>query len=162
MDEKEKLYIKILLDSMKKKHLVVSKLYEFTVEQNHMLSQEQLDFDKFEDTISEKEQLISRLQELDGGFSEIYGKIEKSLQQNKQRLRNEIEQLQELITVLTDCGVAIQALERKNSLMFQLKVADKRQEVKSYKQNSRSAASYYSNMANQHQKGSSYFLDQKK
>lgn len=162
MDGQEKSYIQILLDSMKQKQQVLLNLYKLTEEQNFLLNQGIFDFDQFEQLLLEKEELILKLQTLDQGFVEIYHKVSEVFQIYKYQWRTEIQLLQELITKITAHGVAIQSLEKKNNILFQIKISEKKKEVKTYQQNSKTAASYYKNMANQHRKEDSYFLDQRK
>ena len=101
------------------------------------------------------------MNQLDVGFDSVYNRIKDELISNKYKYQPEIQKMQTLITELTELSVKLQVMEERNKVKMQNCMIAQRQKIKQSKVSSQSAASYYKNMANQHQ-GQSYFLDKKK
>lgn len=161
-NENVRTYSKILSETLKKKKHILEELERYTRAQGSILSEEGFDEEAFSGCMDEKQQLILELEECDNGFDNAYSKVQEDLIGRKQEFRPEIEKLQALIKACTELGVAIQTLEQQNHLKFQVKIADNKQKLSTLKQNNKVAASYYKNMANQHQPENSYFMDKKK
>lgn len=155
-------YISVLMDSLKTKHEVLQRIYQATERQSRALSLEEVDIETFDGAMEEKEQLLSKMQELDNGFESIYGKIREQLQREKETYKPQILEMQNLLRVITDLGVRIQALEQKNKVSFEGFVTKKRKEIKNFQSSNKTANTYYQHMANQHQPWQSYFMDKKK
>ena len=54
-------YIKILIESLKKKLLVLEEIISFNKEQKKIIEEEKLDLPEFEATLTEKQELIDKL-----------------------------------------------------------------------------------------------------
>lgn len=157
-----KTYAGILAETLKKKERILKMLRDFTRTQGSILNEEEFDDEAFTGCIDEKQQLLLELEECDDGFMKIYPKVREEFKENKQGYRSEIENLQKLIRSCTDLGVDIRTLEEQNNLKFRIKMSDSKQQLRGFKQNNMAAASYYKNMAAQHQTENSYFMDRKK
>ena len=155
-------YISIMKDSLQEKTEVLQEILALTQKQECLLKQVDMDSDAFDETLDRKEQLIRKMQELDRGFEGLYKKIEPAVKSDMQRYKPQILELQNLIRVLTDYGVKIQALEHKNKTRFMDFAAAKRKEIQAFHVKSKTANAYHNNMANQHNQWQSYFMDQKK
>ena len=134
-------YLSALHESLQKKQRIMEELLTLTQQQSEVLQQENMDIDVFEQLMAQKE---------------------KALEQDKQSYRSAILEMQNLIRVITDCGVKIEGLERRNREVFQRYLLKQRQEIGNSRASSRTAVSYYQNMPNQHHAWQSYFLDKKK
>ena len=121
-----------------------------------------IDIDVFEQLMAQKEKALGEINILDKGFDSVYHKVSPYLEQDKQSYRSAILEMQNLIRVITDCGVKIEGLERRNREVFQRYLLKQRQEIGNSRASSRTAVSYYQNMPNQHHAWQSYFLDKKK
>lgn len=161
-DSPNKVYIQVLIRTLEKKQRILKELKKLTERQDVVLGKSPFSLDAFEEILQEKEGCIRELTELDEGFEKLYLKVKEELQAKKHLYRDEITSSQKLIAEITDIGVAIEALEQRNKNRLQLQMTSQRKEMKQVKQNSQTVASYYKNMANQHQDGQSYFMDKKK
>lgn len=63
--------------------------------------------------------------------------------------------------LVSDLGLAIQALEAQNSERFKIYLASKRKQIHDYHVNSQTASRYYQNMANSHRPEQSYYFNEK-
>lgn len=161
MEQEMSVYVSALQESLKNKYEVLQKIYEETERQRKAVSTETLDIDEFEKAVQEKEELIERIQSLDEGFNSIFAKISDALHQQKQQFKPQILEMQNMLRTMTDLGVKIQALEQKNRNRFESLVVEKRQEVRDFQKNNRTANTYNQHMANRHQQWQSYFVDKK-
>lgn len=155
-------YIKILVDTLKKKKEALSFLVLLTKEQEKLLKEDMFSQEDFNRTLEEKDKVIKTLNELDDGFEAFYQRLELVIQKEKAIYKEELKEAQELIAGIMDMSVRLQALEAKNKESFTRKLTEQKQEIRSFKTSSQTAEKYYQHMANQHQEGQSYFLDKKK
>ena len=153
-------YIQLLIDTQKKKLDVLNQLKEKAEEQEKIIN-ENFDEDYFLQIISEKENLILILTELDDGFEQIYERVKEELKENKFRFETEIVTLKNYITSITDISVKLQALELRNKNKFDHILTQKRREIMKSKVSTQTAVKYYKTMTNQ-QEPQSYFYDKKK
>lgn len=155
-------YLSALQESLQKKQRIMEELLTLTQQQSEVLQQENMDIDVFEQLMAQKEKALGEINILDKGFDSVYHKVSPYLEQDKQSYRSAILEMQNLLRVITDCGVKIEGLERRNREVFQRYLLKQRQEIGNSRASSRTAVSYYQNMPNQHHAWQSYFLDKKK
>lgn len=155
-------YITVLHDSLLKKVDVVKKILKCTKEQNVILSSDNVDVSRFDDIISEKDIQIKELEKLDKGFDATFDRVKDELKNNKEAHKAQILEMQNYIRTITDISIEIESLEQSNKGMFADFLRGERKEIKKFNVNNKIAASYNSNMPNQHQNWQSYFLDKKK
>lgn len=155
-------YIRILLDSMKKKERVLQYLLGETKEQSQILSEELFNIDNFDRSMERKELLIEELNQLDNGFETTYDRVKEELKKSREKYQKEIIELKKLITSVTDISVKIQALEQRNKKSMEQCLIKQKQEIKQVKMSNQTAVKYYNQMAGQYQASQSYFLDSKK
>ncbi len=154
-------YIRLLIDSSKKKLEILRELMQISEQQEALLRSEAFEEDLFSQTISQKDTLLNQLNELDNGFERIYDSVKEELKENKYRYEVEIKTLQEYITTITDTGVKLQALELRNKAKLETVLATIRKDIRSTKVSSQTAAKYYKTMTNQNE-AQSFFYDKKK
>jgi len=154
-------YIRMMLDVLSKKEIYLSKLLELTKEQESLLKEEEFNEAEFALVIEKKSGSLRKLEELDNGFQSIYNRVEEELKSNKNEYKDQILEMQELITVVTDLGVKLSALEEKNKAALELKLQNRKQNIRQFKVSKQTADKYYKNMIGM-QTGASYFMDQKK
>ena len=160
-DTKGMTYIRMMLDVLNKKEVHLKKLLEFTVEQESLLKAEEFDEAEFTKLIEKKDGIIRKIEEFDSGFQSIYNRVEEEMKDNKQDYKEQIQEMQGLITRITDLGVKLTALEAKNKTALEPKLREKRQGIRQFKVSKQTADKYYKNMIGM-QTGASYFMDQKK
>lgn len=154
-------YIQLLIDVTRRKLDVMQKLMQITDDQEELMSPENFDENQFSQTISEKDELLNQLMELDQGFDQIYSSVKDELLANKYRYEVEITSLQEYITLITDISIRLQASEQRNKNKLELLLATRRREIKQSKVSSQTAVKYYKTMTNQNEV-QSFFYDKKK
>lgn len=154
-------YIQLLGEVLRKKAVILEQLTELTRQQDVLISAESFDEDGFDRIISEKEEHIETLAKLDEGFERIYDSVKTELTENKEKYKNQIDVLKELVTKVTNLGVSLQAMEKRNKSKLEVLFAQKRRAIKNSRISSQTAASYYKTMASQ-QEEQSYFYDKKK
>jgi len=160
-DAKGMTYIRMMLDVLSKKEVHLKKLLEFAVEQEALLKAEEFDDAEFTRLIEKKDGIIRKIEEFDSGFQSIYNRVAEEMKENKLEYKSQIEEMQELITKITDLGVKLTALESKNKAALEPKLKEKRQGIRQFKVSKQTADKYYKNMIGM-QTGASYFMDQKK
>ncbi len=161
-ERRENVYVKMMIDSLRRKESTLAILYQQTKEQEDLLAEEELNEARFHQLLDEKGKRIEELTELDKGFDVLFKKIETEISQHREEYKNEIRDMQERITRIADWSVKIQALEQRNSDHLKVYLAEKRKVIRDFHVNSKTAASYYKNMANAHKPEQSYFFNEKK
>lgn len=156
------IYVSALQDALRNKWDVLKKILELTQAQNEVLSMEEVNIERFDELVGDKEKLLKRLEVLDNGFQELFDKIGTSLKENSVQYKSQILEMQNYIRTITECSVKIQTLEQRNKEKFTAFVSGKRKEIREFKKSNKTAVSYYQNMANQHREWQSYFVDKKK
>lgn len=142
----EKSYIQMLEESLDKKCDILRQLQLLCYEQADILQDDKAEADAFEQNVEEKAVLIKRLEQLDQGFEQVFARVEKELQSNKEQYKDNIHHMQELIREITERSANLQMLERQNKHLAQKKFASVRTQAKELRQNSRVVSSYYQNM----------------
>ena len=121
-------YLSALQESLQKKQRIMEELLTLTQQQSEVLQQENMDIDVFEQLMAQKEKALGEINILDKGFDSVYHKVSPYLEQDKQSYRSAILEMQNLIRVITDCGVKIEGLERRNreDFLYSLEIIKKR------------------------------------
>lgn len=153
-------YIRMMLDVLTKKEVHLSKILEFTMAQEALLKAETFDEVEFTKLIEKKDGIIKKIEEFDSGFQSIYNRVEEEMKDHKEDYKPQIQQMQELITRITDLGVKLTALETKNKAVLEPKLREKRQGIRQFKVSKQTADKYYKNMIGM-KTGASYFMDHK-
>ena len=160
-DIKGMTYVRMMLDVLGKKEAHLSRLLEYTKDQEKLLKSRDFDDQAFSELVEKKADLLKRLEEFDKGFQSIYNRVEEELKEHKYDYKEQVLEMQELISKITDLGVKLSALEKKNRAALELKLQEKKQGIKQFKVSKQTANQYYRNMMGL-QTGTSYFMDQKK
>lgn len=140
-------YITILIESLEKKIIVLDKIIESNKEQKEILSAEEMDTDRFEANLNRKGELIDELNLLDDGFQGIYERIKEVLSSNREAYKDEIKQMQKLISDITEKSVTIRAEEERNRVLAGKQFDNMRGNIGNVKRSRQAANSYYSNMS---------------
>lgn len=153
-------YLSLLEKSLEKKTAVLEKLIELTGEQESLINNDRLKSDQFSSIIEEKDKLINQINELDDGFEQLYQRVREELNINPGSHRTQIEKLKRLITEITDKGVSLQVMERRNKDKIDNFIRSRQERIRNFKVNSKTAAKYYSNF-NKTNADSSFFFDKR-
>lgn len=160
-DNQKGTYMALMEASLIKKSSTLDQLLHLSRGQEAEIGQETMNEDHFEELFQKKDELIQTMLMLDDGFEQIYQRIKEELNNHPGSYQKEIGRLTDLITEVTDKGVALQALELRNKTNLERYLQRKRRVIRDSKLNMNSASHYYKNMANQNQQ-QSYFFDKKK
>lgn len=145
--DKGSTYIIILIQSLEKKIRVLDRIIESNQEQKEILSQEDMDTDRFEANLNEKGNLVDELNLLDDGFQDIYDRIKDELGTNREAYKEEIKQMQKLISEITEKSVTIRAEEERNRALAIKQFDSMRGNITTAKRSRQAANTYYSNMS---------------
>ncbi len=139
-------YLRVMQDVLTRKKKVLTDIYAATKEQEDALRQEEIDEKKFNAAIEKKTALIEQLNEMDDGFDKLYDRIASEIREKGAEHADTVRRLQALIKELTDLGVSVSALEKKNKDALDKKANEIRQGKKSFKVSRQTADKYYKSM----------------
>lgn len=158
MQEKE--YIAVLIQSLEKKKELLDKIIAKNKEQKTLFADEDSDPDRLEDNMREKSGFVEQLNELDGGFQQIYDRIKTILQSEKETYKDEIKAMQRLITEITERSATIQAQEQRNHELAVKRFATVKKGIRKARTSNNVASQYYKSMSNLNMVNSQ-FMDQR-
>ncbi|NLO09342.1 MAG: flagellar protein FlgN [Clostridiales bacterium] len=160
-DNAKQTYIQLLIDSLRKKQVILNELMQVTTKQQEIINSDDFEEDEFLKTITLKEEQIKSLDELDRGFEMVYDRVREELNENRMEYVSQITSLKELVTAITDLSVKLQALEKRNRPKLEALLANKRKSIKSSRLSNETVTNYYRNMTSKPE-SQSYFYDKKK
>lgn len=159
MQERE--YLQLLIQSLKKKLLLLNKIVVLNQDQRAILQDENADPDAFDVNVRDKEDIIKQITALDAGFDEVYAHIKALMEQNHSQYETELEQMRELIRQIMAKDASIRADEKRNYALAQRKFASVKSKVREVKASQKMVNSYYQNMMKQ-SRYAPQFMDNKK
>lgn len=159
--EEEKMYIGILTDTLRKEEQLLTELLELTREQSRIADGSVFDEAMLEDTMTRKDDLIGRLNELDEGFVSVYERVRRHVMEYRTEYEDALRQLQELVKQCTDLSVEIKVQEERNRSKFATSFAEKHREYGSQR-TAASVATRYNQTMRGGQMADSYFFNKKK
>lgn len=154
-------YINVLVTSLRKKHSLLEEIMKLISEEEKILKTPDISLDEIEVLQKEKGQLLESLELADEGFEKVYRRVKEEFEQQKYNYESEIKEMQVLIKKITDLTVKVQAQEIRNKQLVELFFQQKKQEVRSYKNNTKTVNQYHQHMANRGN-GQSFFMDNKR
>lgn len=140
-------YITVLIESLQTKLQVLDKIIERNQAQTVIAEEEKFDMEAFDNNMTQKSELITRLGLLDDGFETVYERVKPELLQHKDKYKEEIKQMQSLISEITDKSIAIQAAETKNRQLIEKHFRFARQELQHARTTTKAASNYYKAMS---------------
>ncbi|MDD6038070.1 MAG: flagellar protein FliT [bacterium] len=154
-------YLDVLIQSQKKKLLLLNKISVLNTKQRKLLEQEEMDPEEFEANVNEKDTLVAEIVQLDAGFDEVYARLKAVIETNRSLYSDQLQTMQDLIRQIMAKDVAIRAEESRNYTLAQKKFSKIKQQVRQVKTSSKMVGQYYRNMMGL-QNGDSHFMDNKK
>lgn len=158
---KDKLYIDMLQDLLQQKKLIMDELITLTIDQKSILEEDEFQEDLFDKTISEKGQVLKKLEDLDQGFEILYKKITLELNKQRYQYKEKIENMQQLIQSIVEKSIRLRSIEIQNQNLLNSCLSKVRNKIRHFKLNSQAVTSYYKNMTKL-QSNESYFMDNKR
>lgn len=159
--EEERAYIGILADTLQKEKTLLSEVLELTREQSVIADSSAFDEAMLEDTMSRKDDLILRLNELDEGFVSVYERVRRQVLGFGTQYEEALRELQTLVKQCTDLSVEIKVQEERNRSKFARRFAEKHREYGSQR-TAVSVATRYNQTMRGGQIADSYFFNKKK
>ena len=153
-------YLHILINTLTKKNNLLDNLIQITLFQTQDIDTPNFNVDEFNKTLSDKDMLIEQLIQLDDGFEKVYDHVKDEISSDKDRYKQEILQLQDLIKQITEKSVKLQTEELRNKVKIDTYFSTQKKEIKNFKISKQTVSNYYKSMPYKHQ-GQSYFLDKK-
>lgn len=139
--------LNILSESLDKKIRILKELQQYSIEQEKVFQDEQVDLEKFDALVEQKDELVNQLIGLDDGFEVMYSKLAKELECNRVQYAAQIKTLQNKVTEVTDISVSVQSQEKRNKKLVEDYFAKERTNIKQGRANSKAAYDYYKNMS---------------
>ena len=159
--DKNGTYVDVLVTSLRKKIDILEKLDIVIEEQEQILKKPKIEIEQVDENHRKKEKLLDELEKADVGFEKVFSRVKEEMTENKYQYESEIKEMQVYIKKITDLTVKLQAQEIRNKQLMEIFFRNKKNEVRIFNQNNRSAEKYNRNMANR-VSGQSYFMDKKK
>ena len=151
-------YVDIMLQSLKKKVTVLNQIIELNRQQKILLDDPNLPPESLEQNLSDKDQMIRKLNELDEGFEELYNRVKDELQAQRAQYVSQISQMQDLIKEIT----MIQTQELRNKEKAMQKFSGIREQVKGVRNSQKVVKQYYQNMMKQNSYTGASVVDNRK
>ena len=84
MDSNNSVYVRMMVDVLKRKEKILQRILKQTKEQEVILKQEDVDYERFQSILDEKGKQIDELNEIDEGFDALFKKVEKEITAHKE------------------------------------------------------------------------------
>ena len=84
MDSNNSVYVRMMVDVLKRKEKILQRILKQTKEQEVILKQEDVDYVRFQSILDEKGKQIDELNEIDEGFDALFKKVEKEITAHKE------------------------------------------------------------------------------
>lgn len=110
----------VLVESLEKKSRILDEIIKENEAQERLFKQEELDLEALDSSSDRMGELAEKLELLDEGFESVYDRIREELIENKQAYRVEIKRMQELIAVITEKIVSINAARMRNNIQAEI------------------------------------------
>lgn len=159
--EEERAYIGILKDTLQKETALLQEVLELTREQGVIADSSSFDETMLENTMSRKDILIQKLNELDEGFVSVYERVRRQVLESGTQYKEILRELQALVKQCTDLSVEIKVQEERNRSKFATSFAEKHREYGSQR-TAASVATRYNQTMRGGQMADSYFFNKKK
>lgn len=140
-------YIQILIESLRKKIEILDTLLALNAKQAEIIRKED-SLDEFDVLVDKKAEQIAVLDKLDTGFETIYRHVRPEVTQHPEQYREQIKEIQSLITELTDRSVKVQATEKRNKQAIEQYFSDARKNLHDSRRSVSVASNYYKSMTN--------------
>ena len=139
----------MLEEGLIKKKELLEKIQEQNGIQKEILKDpENVDESAFDNTVEAKEELIDRIIAIDDGFQTLFDKVKGDLEQDKDKHKDQIRRMQELIQEVTALSASIEAEEHRNKKLAEQYFSASRQRMNMSRQTSAVAFNYYKTMNN--------------
>ncbi|MCI7129431.1 MAG: flagellar protein FliT [Lachnospiraceae bacterium] len=158
---REEEYLELLIQSLKKKLLLLNRISVLNQDQRDILQDENADPDAFDINVRDKDDLIQQIVTLDAGFDEVYAHIKELMERDHSAYEEQLEEMRGLIRQIMANDASIRVEEQRNYKLAQQKFAAVKKQVREVKASQKMVNSYYQNMMKQSRYQPQY-MDRKK
>jgi len=155
-------YVVMLRESLEKKADILRVLLIRNKEQAAILQDPNTSPDDLEKNMDMKSELIERIIMLDEGFEQLFNRVKKIIDEDRETYADEIRLMQDLIKQVTALTVDVEASEYKNKEYAKTRFANIKKDVREVKKSNDVVSSYYKNMMAHNKADDPAFLDKKK
>lgn len=145
--DKSKNYIYILIDSLKKKIQLLDYILVENKNQQMSVGEGKMDEELFESAMRKKDDYINQINEIDQGFETVYNHVRLEFTDNKEKYKDEVIELKELISVITQKSMEVQLSEKRNEQLITKKFSEIKREIHQSKNANKIVSDYYKNMS---------------
>lgn len=140
-------YLTILEESLQKKIAVLQRIQQYNEIQKEAFASGKASMDDFDNAVEEKGKLIEEITKLDQGFELLYANVAEQLKDNREKYKDHIKRLQDLVRQVTELGNNVQVQEARNKKLIEEFFGKQRAEIKQGRKSSKAAFDYYRNMS---------------
>lgn len=144
MQEKE--YLELLIQSLKKKLLLLNRITVLNQDQREILQDENAAPDALDINVRDKDDLVCQIVALDAGFNEVYAHIKDLMERDHSAYETQLDEMRELIRRIMEKDASVRADEQRNYKLAQQKFADVKKQVREMKASQKMVNSYYQSM----------------
>lgn len=155
-------YVVMLRESLEKKADILNVLLIRNKEQAAILQDPNTSPEDLEKNMSLKSELIDRIVMLDDGFEQLFKRVQKILDEDRETYADEIRLMQDLIRRITELSADVEASEYKNKEYAKARFANIKKDLREVKKSGDVVSSYYKNMMAHNKVDDPAFLDKKK
>lgn len=150
-------YMCMLVECLEKKDKLLDKLKVYSAKQTEIIQDEEFSLSEFDKCVEEKGVVIDNILKLDAGFESVYEKISKDVSENPSKYQEYLSRMQELITLITEKSISIQAEEERNKTLIENRFNREKLRIKTGRSQSKVARGYYNNMNKLNHIGSQFW-----
>lgn len=143
-------YIQILIDSLKKKIEILDTLLVLNERQSEVVKKQD-NLDEFDQIVDLKSEQIRLLEKLDTGFETIYKHVRPEFTERAQEHREQIREIQSLISQITERSVKVETTENRNKQAIEQYFSLARKNLHESRKSMNAASDYYKSMSGMQQ-----------
>lgn len=149
--------LQILIESLEKKIKILDEILAACKEQEKLSTPDAFDAEKFDGLFDQKEQLLTKMDELDQGFEATFSRIQEELLSDKEAYKVEIAKMQKLIRLTVDRGAEISTTEARTKDALSTIMQKQRQDLAKRAVSARTVMDHYKSVG----QVQPFFMDQK-
>lgn len=140
-------YLDMMEDSLRKKIEVMQQIeVQNGIQKKALERLEGPDEETFDEAVRTKGDLIDKLTELNDGFAGLYDRVKVEIDGNKDKYRDQITRMQDLIRQVTDLSNTLEVQETRNKELADNFFSNTRKGMKQGKQTAAAAFNYHVTM----------------
>lgn len=137
-----------MIESLKSKLSILEEIRAKDAEQLALIKTSPFPNEAFDRNLEEKDALIYRINKLDQGFQIVYDNIKAEFEKNKDLYKDEIREMQDLITKITDLSASVQAEEARNKAALENYFSSEKARIKQGRSSVKAIRSYNQSIIN--------------